>query len=40
LEATGLPDSIWTSTITSLKEKGLVEQEGERRGAGYRAVDP
>ncbi len=40
LRETGLRESIWTSTIRSLKEKGLVDQEGDRRGAVYRVVDP
>jgi len=36
LGATSLPEASWGSIIHRLKEKGLVDQEGDRRGAVYR----
>lgn len=38
LAATGITDSHWTPTIRELINRGLVERQGERRGARYRAV--
>lgn len=34
----GIPASQWLSTINQLLADGLVERQGERRGARYRAV--
>lgn len=34
----GIPTSQWQSTINQLLADGLVERQGERRGAKYRAV--
>lgn len=38
LDATALGDTHWNSTIKDLISRGLVERQGERRGARYRAV--
>jgi hypothetical protein len=37
LAATGLTDGQWNSAITDLVANGLVERQGERRGARYRS---
>lgn len=37
LAATGLTDGQWNSAITDLVTNGLVERQGERRGARYRS---
>lgn len=36
LAATGISENAWIPSITGLKEKGLVEQLGQKRGATYR----
>lgn len=38
LTGSGVPASQWQSTINQLLADGLVERQGERRGARYRAV--
>ncbi|SFT79842.1 Eco57I restriction-modification methylase domain-containing protein [Halomonas saccharevitans] len=38
LAATGLADSHWSPAIRDLIDRGLIERQGERRGARYRAV--
>lgn len=38
LSGSGLPASQWQSTINQLLSEGLVERQGERRGAKYKAV--
>ena len=38
LSGSGLPANQWQSTINQLLADGLVERQGERRGARYRAV--
>lgn len=38
LEATSITGSNWSSAIRDLISQGLVERQGERRGARYRAV--
>ncbi|KXS37914.1 MAG: hypothetical protein AWU55_2012 [Halomonadaceae bacterium T82-2] len=38
LEATSITGSSWSSAIRDLISQGLVERQGERRGARYRAV--
>lgn len=38
LSGSGLPANQWQSTINQLLVDGLVERQGERRGARYRAV--
>lgn len=38
LTGSGVPTSQWQSTINQLLADGLVERQGERRGAKYRAV--
>jgi len=38
LTGSGIPDNQWQSTINQLLADGLVERQGERRGARYRAV--
>jgi len=38
LTATGLTDSQWNAAITDLVARGLVERQGERRGARYQAT--
>ncbi|MFP5503827.1 MAG: hypothetical protein ACLGIN_15155, partial [Candidatus Sericytochromatia bacterium] len=35
LEAAGIPESAWQSTIRELKDRGLVLQFGDKRGATY-----
>lgn len=38
LSGSGIPDNQWQSTINQLLADGLVERQGKRRGARYRAV--
>ncbi|MFZ4436845.1 MAG: Eco57I restriction-modification methylase domain-containing protein [Syntrophales bacterium] len=38
LSRSGIPASQWQSTINQLIADGLVERQGERRGARYRAI--
>jgi hypothetical protein len=38
LAATGLSDGQWNAAIADLTARGLVERQGERRGARYRAA--
>lgn len=37
--ATGLSDGQWNTLIADLVARGLVERQGERRGARYRLVE-
>lgn len=39
LDASGVSNGKWTSAIRELKERGLVEQVGQRRGARYTAKE-
>jgi predicted transcriptional regulator len=38
LRRTGLGDGAWGAAIATLKAEGVVEQQGEKRGAVYRRV--
>ena len=38
LAATGITDGQWNAAITDLVARGLVERQGERRGARYQAT--
>ena len=38
LTGSGIPSNQWQATINQLLAEGLVERQGERRGARYRAV--
>ena len=37
LKRAGVPDDAWQSVIKALIEQGLIEQQGQKRGAKYRA---
>jgi DNA-binding IclR family transcriptional regulator len=38
LERSGLDEAEWRDAIEELRAAGVVEQQGERRGAKYRVV--
>jgi predicted transcriptional regulator len=39
LTGSGIPANQWQSTITQLLADGLIERQGERRGARYKAIN-